>query len=75
MIEKYNYIDCFCVSCNANLNKQSGFTIEDECWLCTECGVVNDVIDNNILNEIISVGECHGRNLACTYMKDKLEDK
>ena len=47
----YDYIDWFCDSCNANLNIQSGFTTETERWMCTECGVLNDILNNNILDE------------------------
>lgn len=51
MSEKYDYIDWFCDSCDANLNRQPGFTTSTGRWNCTECEVDNDVTDDNILDE------------------------
>lgn len=50
-MKKYDYVDWFCDSCDANLNRQPGFTIASGTWTCTECGAVNDVTDDNILDE------------------------
>ncbi len=50
-MKKYDYVDWFCDSCDANLNRQPGFTTASGTWICTECGAVNDVTDDNILDE------------------------
>lgn len=50
-MKKYDYIDWFCDSCDANLNRQAGFTTSSGTWTCTECGSENDVTDNNILDD------------------------
>ncbi len=51
MKKKYKYVDWFCDSCDANLNRQVGFTTATGSWICTECGSINDVTDDNILDE------------------------
>ena len=51
MSKKYDYVDWFCDSCDANLNRQNGFTTTTGSWICTECGAANDVTDDNILDE------------------------
>ena len=42
--------DWYCDSCGAYMNDQSGFTALTGTWICTECGCVNDVSENNIID-------------------------
>ena len=51
MKKRYKYVEWFCDDCDANLNRQVGFTTATGSWTCTECGSINDVTDNNILDE------------------------
>lgn len=44
-----NGCDWFCDSCRAYMNDQFGFTTASGTWICAECGVVNDVSENNII--------------------------
>lgn len=39
----------YCDECTTKMNDQPGFTVENGTWVCTECGAVNDVSDDNIL--------------------------
>lgn len=41
----------YCDGCDAELNRQEGFTTETGTWICAKCGYLNDVTDNNILSE------------------------
>lgn len=41
--------DWFCDGCGACLNDQPGFSAGNS-WTCTECGEINDVTENNILD-------------------------
>lgn len=41
--------DWHCDECDAYLNDQPGFTTATGEWICTECGAVNDVTEDNIL--------------------------
>lgn len=43
--------DWYCDCCDAHLNKQSGFTAITGTWVCTECGMENDVSEDNILSD------------------------
>nr|WP_308545932.1 hypothetical protein [uncultured Lachnoclostridium sp.] len=38
----------FCDNCESFLNIQQGFTIESSNWVCTECGIDNDVTEVNV---------------------------
>ena len=60
MSKKYDYIDWYCDTCDANLNRQTGFTTSSGSWTCTECGARNDVTLDNILdeNDAIYHNEC-----------------
>ena len=40
----------YCDGCDAELNRQEGFTTETGTWVCAKCGYLNDVTDNNILS-------------------------
>lgn len=40
-----------CDYCDAILNEQPGFSTISGTWVCTECGALNDVSDDNILPE------------------------
>lgn len=40
--------DWHCDECDAYLNDQPGFTTVTGEWICTECGAVNDVTEDNI---------------------------
>jgi len=51
MSKKYAYIDWYCDGCDANLNRQNGFTTSMGSWTCVECGYVNDVTEDNIIDE------------------------
>lgn len=43
--------DWYCDECNAYLNEQSGFTEDCGSWTCTECGYVNYINENEVLDE------------------------
>ncbi len=49
-MKEYDYVDWFCDGCDANLNRQPGFTTSNGIWTCTECGYENNVTDDNILS-------------------------
>lgn len=74
-------IDWYCDSCDAYLNRQSGFTTITGSWVCSKCGYENDVTDNNILseedaeNELSMQQECPkcGGHLARSYGIDEWE--
>jgi len=40
------YVFWFCDECNSFLNIQSGFNLDNESWICTNCGYVNDITPN-----------------------------
>ncbi len=42
--------DWICDCCNAYMNDQVGFTTVNGTWVCTECGALNDVSEDNILD-------------------------
>lgn len=42
--------DWICDYCNAYMNDQPGFTTLFGTWRCTQCGALNDVSENNILD-------------------------
>lgn len=42
--------DWICDHCGAYMNSQPGFNIHGRTWACTECGALNDVSSNNILD-------------------------
>lgn len=42
--------DWVCDECDAYMNDQPGFTVSGGSWTCTECGAVNDVTPNNVLD-------------------------
>ena len=44
-----NDCDWYCDNCDAYMNNQTGFSIEDGEWICQECGYLNDVSEDNIL--------------------------
>ena len=75
MSKKYDYVDWFCDNCDANLNRQSGFTTANGSWTCTECGAVNDVTDDNIIDEDEDVSynecpKCGGHLRRASYSND-----
>ena len=41
----------YCDECDAELNRQSGFDTWSGTWICSACGCLNDVSENNILSE------------------------
>lgn len=43
-------ITWYCDGCDAELNRQSGFSTKSGTWVCTECGYENDVTSDNILD-------------------------
>ncbi|WP_295579951.1 Sec23/Sec24 zinc finger-containing protein [uncultured Oscillibacter sp.] len=43
--------DWYCDSCHAYMNNQPGFTTSLGTWICTECGTMNDVSEENIIPE------------------------
>ena len=47
--EKRSGVFWFCDNCETYLNVQTGFTIKNKIWKCTECGHINDVTKANIL--------------------------
>ena len=51
--------DWFCDKCNAYLNVQPGFTVEDGVWRCTECGALNSVTSSDEFDydEMLENGE------------------
>lgn len=44
-------VDWYCDCCGAYLNTQPEFSTITEMWICTECGCINDVSENNIIQE------------------------
>lgn len=42
--------DWYCDECDAYMNDQPGFCAGDT-WICTECGSLNDVSEDNIISE------------------------
>lgn len=46
-----NDIVWYCDGCDAELNRQAGFTTATGTWTCAKCGYENDVTDDNILSE------------------------
>lgn len=44
--------DCswICDNCNTYMNDQPGFDVSDGTWTCTECGALNDVSENNVVD-------------------------
>ena len=45
-----NY-DWYCDECNSLLNSQSGFSANCGTWTCTECGYLNFINENEILDD------------------------
>ena len=45
-----NNCDWICDYCGAYMNDQPGFDVTGGTWTCTECGAVNDVSENNVLD-------------------------
>lgn len=45
-----NACDWICDYCGAYMNDQPGFDVAGGTWTCTECGAVNDVSSNNVLD-------------------------
>lgn len=43
-----DYVFWFCDKCETFLNVQPGFTEDEEIWVCTECGCLNDVSGYNL---------------------------
>lgn len=43
-----NNIEWFCDNCEALLNNQDGFTTKSNEWVCTICGMRNDVSEHNV---------------------------
>ena len=46
-----NDYDWYCDECNAYLNNQTGFYADCGTWTCTECGCVNYINENEILDD------------------------
>ena len=46
-----NDCDWYCDSCDAQLNRQPGFTTASGSWECARCGAINDVTEDNILSD------------------------
>ena len=45
-----NDCDWICDYRGAYMNDQPGFDVTEGTWTCTECGAVNDVSSNNVLD-------------------------
>ena len=45
-----NDCDWICDYCGAYMNDQPGFDVTEGTWTCPECGAVNDVSSNNVLD-------------------------
>ena len=45
-----NDCDWICDYCGAYMNDQPGFDVTEGTLTCTECGAVNDVSSNNVLD-------------------------
>ena len=45
-----NDCDWICDYCGAYMNDRPGFDVTEGTWTCTECGAVNDVSSNNVLD-------------------------
>lgn len=43
--------DWYCDGCDANLNRQPGFSVFGGSWTCTKCGYDNDVTQDNVQEE------------------------
>ena len=48
---KLSNIDWYCNECNEYLNSQPGFNPNCGTWSCTNCGEVNYIDENEILND------------------------
>ena len=60
-----NNCDWICDYCGAYMNDQPGFDVTGGTWTCTECGAVNDVSENNVLDLLgcyLRVLQNSGRN-------------
>ena len=55
--------DWYCDCCHAYMNNQGGFSTTIGTWVCTECGTINDVSENNIIPENISTGYVYEETL------------
>lgn len=42
--------DWICDGCGAVMNDQPGFNVYSGTWRCTECGALNDVTENNVID-------------------------
>lgn len=49
-LDRYD-CDWYCDGCYAYLNSQLGFTADNDEWICTECGILNDVTEENIVDD------------------------
>ena len=65
-------IDWYCDSCDANLNRQRGFSTASGIWICQECGYENNVTKDNIIDENENVYQnncpnCNGHMRNAVY--------
>lgn len=42
--------DWICDKCGAYMNNQPGFNVLSGTWTCADCGALNDVSSNNVLD-------------------------
>lgn len=50
-MKNLNDYDWYCDECNAYLNEQSGFDADCGTWTCKECGYLNYIDENEILDD------------------------
>ena len=51
MSERFPDVDWYCDECDEYLNEQSGFSDQNDCWICTDCGYENSISAGAILSE------------------------
>lgn len=68
-LSKYSW---YCDECNAYLNSQSGFNADCGTWVCEECGYVNYIDEEEILDEFeLKDFENSGFDTYNEYVKDR----
>ena len=53
-MKKYKDVTWFCDECDAELNRQSGFDDIHKTWTCQNCGHINYIDDDNIVDDAMA---------------------
>ena len=64
----------YCPNCNADLDDQIGFDPSNGTWTCTECGHINGITDDDILENEHTCPNC-GANLKKKYDYSKYSNE